>query len=33
MNQFFSDSLSERIRYRMKAGFDAARFLHYGSIG
>ena len=33
MNQFFSDSLSERIRYRMKAGFDAGRFLHYAPIG
>lgn len=33
MNQFFSDSLSERIRYRMKAGFEAGRFLHYAPIG
>src|SRR5438876_1180840 len=33
MNQFFSDSLSERIRYRMKAGLDAGRFLHYAPIG
>jgi DNA invertase Pin-like site-specific DNA recombinase len=27
MNQFFSDSLSERIRYRMRAGFEAGRYL------
>jgi site-specific DNA recombinase len=33
MNQFFSDSLSERIRYRMKAGLEAGRFLHYAPIG
>src|SRR6266704_4688779 len=33
MNQIFSDSLSERIRYRMKAGLDAGRFLHYAPIG
>ena|SRR5579864_3762149 len=33
MNQFFSDSLSERIRFRMKAGLDAGRFLHYAPIG
>jgi site-specific DNA recombinase len=32
-NQFFSDSLSERIRYRMKVGFDAGRFLHYAPLG
>jgi site-specific DNA recombinase len=33
MNQFFSDSLSERIRFRMKAGLDAGRFLHYAPVG
>jgi DNA invertase Pin-like site-specific DNA recombinase len=33
MNQFFSDSLSERVRFRMKAGLDAGRFLHYAPIG
>lgn len=33
MNQFFSDSLSERTRYRMKAGFNAGRFLHGAPIG
>jgi site-specific DNA recombinase len=33
MNQFYSDSLSERVRYRMKAGLDAGRFLHYAPIG
>lgn len=33
MNQFFSDSLSERIRFRMKAGLEAGRHLHLASIG
>ena len=33
MNQFFSDSLSERVKGRMKAGLDAGRFLHYAPIG
>ena len=33
MNQFFSDSLSERVKFRMKAGLDAGRFLHYAPIG
>jgi hypothetical protein len=33
MNQFFSDSLSERIRFRMDAGFKEGRFLHYAPIG
>jgi site-specific DNA recombinase len=33
MNQFFSDSLSERIRYRMRAGFEAGRYLRAAPIG
>lgn len=33
MNQFFSDSLSERIRFRMQAGLKEGRFLHYAPIG
>jgi len=31
--QFFSDSLSERIRYRMRAGFEAGRYLRASPIG
>jgi site-specific DNA recombinase len=33
MNQFFSDSLSERIKYRMRAGFEAGRYLRAAPIG
>jgi site-specific DNA recombinase len=33
MNQFFSDSLSERIKYRMDAGLKEGRFLHLAPIG
>lgn len=33
VNQFFSDSLSERIRYRMSAGVQQGRWLWYAPIG
>jgi site-specific DNA recombinase len=33
INQFFSDSLSERTKYRMKAGFQSGRFLHNAPVG
>jgi site-specific DNA recombinase len=33
INQFFSDSLSERTKYRMKAGFLSGRFLHNAPVG
>ena len=33
VNQFFSDSLSERIRYRMKAGVEQGRWLWLAPIG
>lgn len=33
MNQFYSDSLSERIKYRMEAGLKEGRFLHLAPIG
>jgi len=33
MNQFFSDSLSERAGSACKEGREAGRFLHYAPIG
>ena len=33
VNQFYSDSLSERIRYRMRAGVQEGRWLWLAPIG